>query len=796
MPDEEMEISVDFGQSGFSEDIDIDLDFPIGQHDEDMVLGDYDQLQDMDNFNADTHDEMMGDDDETYGMIDTQDTEHNASAVAANDIDLDLGTTVDPNWQPSTANATFDDDAEIDYLDEEDDVVDIATTDKPAVDENEVSEPVPTHLPVQDSSAAEIPDVQDNTSASSGLKITETDNSRQLNVHDAVDIPNDQHPDTTKASVANPGEGHPVEEPLEAPETGHDNNQSIVGDAEDDAPIDTDDDQARSAGSHRPEQDDGDDFAADLDTLQYQLGDFDDANGEVYDVNDGSLESGTNVEAASQHASSPAVDSEARLTNGTDLKASVPATSSATSSVELLERYGVYISYGETDYSLFASSEDDDPNQYFLSDKTALDLPLSDFLTSLREVVAEEISPLDELVMHVDGLGLEFSQSTTPDFLQRFTFGDLVVLYDKLIKNEEEGSRSDLYTYLLIKPSCQQRLIALYDSANAGRGFSEVAMFRDSPSFIAENEADEEFGALGSDHDSPCGAEETQAGDDEHGDAQNGHDDGEVNDYLDELEAVDDPNSREEDRAALEAAVHEPDTVTAQPETATGLVNQESVVDTTHNGAEVSDDTPEELGSAEGTFPILFAPLSPCSGDDDCPLSGTTPNNLSPITPLKLDANRLIIEDSRKQESTQPKLQSDDGIQQSKTESVVAVEPLTTPKPRAADLPNSENTSVTATLNGDDADEIDYSDGEDEVDHDVVAENKEPEKPLEGADALEVPLDDEITWESENEEAKSTLNVASPKRTGQVSPVSGKRTRSDSDNLTAGEENDVKRLRS
>lgn len=73
-------------------------------------------------------------------------------------------------------------------------------------------------------------------------------------------------------------------------------------------------------------------------------------------------------------------------------------------------RHEMYISYGNTDYRLFAKSEADDPNKYFLSDMAALELPLGQLLSSLRDVISDELSPLDELVMHVDGLGLEFSE--------------------------------------------------------------------------------------------------------------------------------------------------------------------------------------------------------------------------------------------------------------------------------------------------------------------------------------------------------------------------------------------------
>lgn len=76
-------------------------------------------------------------------------------------------------------------------------------------------------------------------------------------------------------------------------------------------------------------------------------------------------------------------------------------------------RYEILIHYGKSDYQLFAKSVDDDPEQYFLSDRSALDTSLLEFLASIREVISQEISPLDELVMHIDGLGVEFGEVST-----------------------------------------------------------------------------------------------------------------------------------------------------------------------------------------------------------------------------------------------------------------------------------------------------------------------------------------------------------------------------------------------
>src|SRR3954451_3773726 len=103
MPDEEMEMAVDFGQAGFGEDIDIDLDFPTGQPDDDMDLEDFDRLHDIQN--SDTRDELMAEgDDLSYGMVDAIELDHNISAAAANDIDIELGNAVESIWQQDSAS--------------------------------------------------------------------------------------------------------------------------------------------------------------------------------------------------------------------------------------------------------------------------------------------------------------------------------------------------------------------------------------------------------------------------------------------------------------------------------------------------------------------------------------------------------------------------------------------------------------------------------------------------------------------------------------------------------------------
>ncbi len=105
MPGEEMEITTDFGHPGFGDEIDIDLDFAVGQHDEDLELADFDQTQDIQNFNIDTRDELMAEvDDASYGMIGADEIEHNVVATTANDIEIDLGDTEENLWEQHTSH--------------------------------------------------------------------------------------------------------------------------------------------------------------------------------------------------------------------------------------------------------------------------------------------------------------------------------------------------------------------------------------------------------------------------------------------------------------------------------------------------------------------------------------------------------------------------------------------------------------------------------------------------------------------------------------------------------------------
>jgi hypothetical protein len=495
MPDEDMEMGVDFAHAGLVEDIDIDLDFPIGQLDADMVLEDFDR-----DLNSDTRDELMVEgDDLHYGMVDAIEIDHNVSAAAANDIDIDLGHEVDSIWQGTLPPGDDNPTAEIDYLDEagieqmEAEEEDIQTGGwlqpvgsqdaDPIGDPNSTStglslDPLETHedfhpqalAAAHGESSGHPEGSQSDSEGRHTAAITNVKEGTQLGVPE--DPPQEgqfatsayeraeEPPDTEKnesqvnhldgvAIAKNSGINPEEEEPSRLEEAGDSADEveavptdeshlprASNGPEESEGVAVTDVDEDEDEDDEDEDEDENDDKNEYNDQADSSQPDgLDQPTGDV-DASEGQLGDESYVEATDDQArphgashtelteldqsypqsvgstSGGVVEEEASNRRGSAVTTATPSVgaSNRDNPIKLADDYGVYISYGSTDYNLFAKDENDDPNDYFLSDKSALDFSLMQFLSSLREVISEEVSPLDELVMHVDGLGLEFSE--------------------------------------------------------------------------------------------------------------------------------------------------------------------------------------------------------------------------------------------------------------------------------------------------------------------------------------------------------------------------------------------------
>lgn len=463
MPEEDMEISTDLGQPGFAEDIDIDIDFAAGQADEDLELADFDQGPELQNFNSDGRDELMGEgDDASFGMVDADDVDQDIrdAVLPANDIEIDLGDEGegegDGSWTQETGQAhqgTNNDQVE---HDENIDYVDHATIDDPSKAGESVQDtwPEPQTHPNDIGDGAGTQNGREDTDASNGALQPQTNvGSNENESHlpaehqaqegeasgDAPQTSADPPPHEEQSNDAKGDEGQLYDLSQEGKD---EYNANPVNDG---AAIDSFTDEVEiqesiangeeiAEGASADPVDDHFELEDHVDTEPHdQAEEYDDGNiptpgpGDVDKQEDFTEQEAENDPQDNSYTGSPPhATADIEDESAKDLDENKGQEAERFAGLENAEddesehqgqdfsalavRHETYISYGQTDYRLFAQSEDDDPNQYFLDDKSVLNLPLGRFLSTLRDVISEEISPLDELVMHVDGLGLEFSE--------------------------------------------------------------------------------------------------------------------------------------------------------------------------------------------------------------------------------------------------------------------------------------------------------------------------------------------------------------------------------------------------
>jgi len=341
---------------------------------------------------------------------------------------------------------------------------------------------------------------------------------------------------------------------------------------------------------------------------------------------------------------------------------------------------------------------------------------------------------------------------------------------------------------------------ALTESANAGRGLSEVALYRD-PSTVEEDRA--------SNADSPD--TDLSVGDDYQ---DNNEDQLNVREGLSEVDSGSD------------GAEHSPSPVTggvqlepSEQKVELDEIEKESNRDSDGDGGGDDDDDSRHLDSVDtlrdgeeistsdhGIPPFTFRDIFLCTqvsgcSCDDCRYEIELQHLATPVrscfwpktdntlvahgnpTYMKSMTNATILEDQATNETstTLPQGTSTHTLE-AHTEAFETsdseVQALTGHS--SLDVPKSHTTSATATLDGEDEDEIDYnSDDDNEDSHDATDGAIPHGEPSTTTADVKVSVDDEITWESDNEEKEDQTESASPKDTVQVSPVSRKRAQSE-----------------
>ncbi|KAK4204481.1 hypothetical protein QBC40DRAFT_164858 [Triangularia verruculosa] len=125
----------------------------------------------------------------------------------------------------------------------------------------------------------------------------------------------------------------------------------------------------------------------------------------------------------------------------------------------------IEVFYNDVSYSLFGTSNDD-LESYFLSDITKLDEPLAQLLSSLRQVIANEIAPTDTLLVSFDSLDLEFGEKSSERFLKR-TLRELLDCHAALAA-KDSAIASIPVLQLIAQHDCEERFLQLLDEAKYG----------------------------------------------------------------------------------------------------------------------------------------------------------------------------------------------------------------------------------------------------------------------------------------------------------------------------------------
>lgn len=393
----------------------------------------------------------------------------------------------------------------------------------------------------------------------------------------------------------------------------------------------------------------------------------------------------------------------------------------------------------------------------------------------------------------------------TSNVLDGYTFAHVVSLYDSLVQNDA-GDKSvdppELYMYLMVRPNCLQRLIALQVQADSGRGLTDVAVYREASPAEGANDVSRGDDMLSI---TPDFVEEELYDDDEDVSEEGRFSQENTNDIEGEAETT------ELDAQATELAEDSPHHDSDYAEETEEIADDGlgDVLDYDN-----LDLTPPQQGKSPSSFsspiPTHCLGVIDC-GCDTCWLQRVE-EDVAPHFPSgygqssKLSLSRTLS------------ISSSDGVSLPgttgsgreaawetfskrglpETNIIRSQDPVSnttngtsSPHNATAALDNgrhhedlgtaanggqpnvahSESTSATATLDGESSDKLNYDENDLGVNHD----DDVPSISM----TLMPPIDEEITWESENEEGRTEQSQV-PKSSERVSTTPGKRTRSDS----------------
>ncbi|KAL5614443.1 hypothetical protein BROUX41_004548 [Berkeleyomyces rouxiae] len=211
----------------------------------------------------------------------------------------------------------------------------------------------------------------------------------------------------------------------------------------------------------------------------------------------------------------------------------------------------ITVRYNGEEYPLFHGQNNIDTQMGFFHDVGVLDAPIDDVLSSFRNELTDDLEENEELVLQIDDLGLQYSETTNADVLGSITLRQLYNLLLKLSQNQNPSSVPTMYTYLNTRLNTTRRLAYLLQEAYSGSSLESVAhrFPQETASEPSIEDADEDMEDVEEDDDQSDEIEEEDEDEQENEDyeEQNGAVQGEYDEQSAEGDEEEEENQDEEE---------------------------------------------------------------------------------------------------------------------------------------------------------------------------------------------------------------------------------------------------------
>lgn len=419
--DDTMEISSDAGRG----DQDIDIDFMGSEHaddDGDWMLQDTDDQEE----HGPTNDDLMYDDGDELTYVEEETMQYDDTAQL--DQDLEIEYDPHPATEETLYDATLDVDVQhVDAFHQPDEptlVMNQQDVDEFAQPEEETLIDFDTY-PEQGAETTEVNDVPQTDNDASGIAPI-----------DFAGLPVEQHQDID-----------------------HENAVEHAAVTQDQVELSNEDQQLPQDGSAstQPQNVTTSDVLADEQPLQEPL----------------PSEQAAASETASRRTSLEAAPSTQPLTAAGTAALEAPITSDFT----LPSLHPIALRYAGFKYSMFAVSDDDDPNTYLLKDSSVASSTLTDLFRACRIALGQDVNDEHELRLYIDDLNLTICEDSIQ--CRDSSLAQIVEVYCDLTRNEGVQNVPALKMELYHEERLSAQLTSLFKHASEKRGLYSLPSYHD-----------------------------------------------------------------------------------------------------------------------------------------------------------------------------------------------------------------------------------------------------------------------------------------------------------------------------